>query len=1171
MASSLDHFKYSGPKYNPASLKKSFSSSSISSSSSSVLLSPVADHRDLDHDPELDLECSTFVPETPKKSQSPATRILVMESPPAQAASKSYIRPFDISSSPVDQPVRPALSSSGSASSQDSFAINLPPSPLKSKSASFGSAGVSTSLTRHSLALPTPRSKSESFSQNHTAQSKPGVSSNRNSHIKPIPVSESIAQQFGAFAFRPKGEFSPTSSPASSPPPISKYQPLKSGTGQPQTAFSGWLNKSVGSTKPAPPKPATTWVSRIVKKPTSKRTISTSDEEESSSDIDDMSLTSVDSAVSKPDPKSDITTAGRRHSSISTESHEPPSRSMTKKPKISAGLEDLITETRPTGKLIRTLEKHEQKPPMKAHVDESNGTRRRRLVQKQTTYHESSTEVEDDIELVEYRVKPRPDTTQSAKALAEETDEIQVVNYTSRPVRHTEERRKPIAISSDDEDDWDASNGMADDYEDEDTAVNQQHRQVVYFFNTAELQQLMDVTSCTQEQGKLIVDSRPYRNYEHLEEVISQTSKRKGLSTILKKYEEVMESYFHVDQLIEKCEKIGRQLKGVLTDMNGSGASDEYNPSLDPRAFQKVSSSHGGAESITVQPKIVNKALALKPYQLVGISWLNLLYRKGYGGILADEMGLGKTAQIISFLGLLYEQGHEGPHLVVVPSSTKDNWLREFKKWCPSLVVQSYYGSQAERFELQESLLETRGEYQVLVTTYNLATGNKEDRGFLKRMKFRSLILDEGHMVKNMDSSRTRHLMSYKIPFRMLLTGTPLQNNLKELLSLLTFVMPALFSDWVTEGSTIKKLFNITDHNNVSFLSHQRIERAQKIMSPFVLRRKKDQVLRDLPKKIQIIEHCKATERQRALIKSIMVESRKTYRENISLSQKDTNGKAAKGTNTSQANQRKQLQNFTLMQTATIYEDMQVMSDYELHQLCLKFPTIFHRRLQSEEWMSSGKIEVLQKMLPSMIAAGDRILIFSQFIMMLDILEAVMQTLGISYRRMDGSTAVNDRQDIIDEFNDNDDIPVMLLSTKAGGFGINLTSANVVILHDLDFNPHNDAQAEDRAHRVGQTREVRVIKFVVEESIEEGILKCAQAKLKLDRKIQGHDDEADAAATTMADEPEGEGKGRAKGRGQKGKKTAGTQGADANDQDSAMDEDDEFAIMAMLREDLERE
>ncbi|KAI8920544.1 SNF2 family N-terminal domain-containing protein [Entophlyctis helioformis] len=640
---------------------------------------------------------------------------------------------------------------------------------------------------------------------------------------------------------------------------------------------------------------------------------------------------------------------------------------------------------------------------------------------------------------------------------------------------------------------------------------------------------------------------------------------------------------------------------------------------------------------LTRQPKTINKTLTLKQYQLVGVSWLTVLFEKQLGGILADEMGLGKTAQVITFLANLLLKGVKGPHLIIVPSSTLENWLREFKRWCPALRVRSYTGSQAERRELQMHL-EDDTSYNVLVTTYNLATGSPDDRQFLKRIHIQSLILDEGHMVKNIESNRYKHLMALKSPFRLLLTGTPLQNNLLELLALLTFVMPKMFV----------KMAGTSDE---TALSRERIERAKKIMAPFVLRRRKDQVLRDLPNKRHELHLCTGTPSQMEKYQALLAESQQSWLSSVGDMPAPTDGSAAADTKlptpplsaqpaavvdvidvdaaesetstptsrttrtrasgvvamaaassqdsssqgrptrraaaasvatakrdkktavaqpppppqppapapaaqngqatTFTANGSKRVFTNILMdlrkvanhpllvrnmythdklrimskkiirepEFATsnleyVWEDMMVMSDFELHKLCLKHKSIREYALPESALMDACKVKKLQEMLPVMIArvslslslclsgAGDRILIFSQFVIMLDLLEPVMEHLRIPYLRLDGSTPVAERQLLIDQYTNTPDIPVFLLSTKAGGFGINLTTANTVILYDIDYNPHNDAQAEDRAHRVGQTRDVTVHRLVMDRSIEMHILRLAHSKLSLDAKLQ---------------------------------------------------------------------
>ncbi|KAI8350074.1 SNF2 family N-terminal domain-containing protein [Mortierella sp. GBAus27b] len=560
---------------------------------------------------------------------------------------------------------------------------------------------------------------------------------------------------------------------------------------------------------------------------------------------------------------------------------------------------------------------------------------------------------------------------------------------------------------------------------------------------------------------------------------------------------------------------------------------------------------------IRKQPSNMAPGFQLKGYQLLGINWLALLWRKGLSGILADEMGLGKTAQVIAFLAHLHEKGERGRFLVIVPASTLSNWLREFEKFCPMLRVKSYYGSQAEREELRDQLEEDRS-YNVLVTTYAMATGNNSERKFLNRQRFKGIVLDEGHMLKNCTSVRYKQLMSIKTDFRLLLTGTPLQNNLQELLSLLIFIMPKLFAEHEEVLRTMFKVRVDASSEKSTLLSKERIIRARHLLAPFVLRRKKIQVLKDLPRKEQEVVYCDLHPDQKVLYNRIMSSSalQEALKESSDTEMGSTEGtkKPKKSTATSKkvANEfanmlmqlrkaadhpmlfREKYKDETLKKMAKVItkevefcdsridfieEDMSVMTDFELHRLCKQYKSVNKFALPGNQWMRAGKVQVLEKLLPKLIHKDkSRVLIFSQFTMVLDILESILTTMDFKYLRMDGQTKVDERQPMIDTFNDDESYKIFLLSTKAGGFGINLTGANVVIMYDLDYNPHNDKQAEDRAHRVGQTRDVKVLKLISKNTIEEQIYQLASLKLKLDQHVSedysGNSSTSDSSAST---------------------------------------------------------
>ncbi|OAC99926.1 hypothetical protein MUCCIDRAFT_148102 [Mucor lusitanicus CBS 277.49] len=632
------------------------------------------------------------------------------------------------------------------------------------------------------------------------------------------------------------------------------------------------------------------------------------------------------------------------------------------------------------------------------------------------------------------------------------------------------------------------------------------------------------MTGCKSASADKLIELRPFADEEDLEVKLRQT---KGLSAkYIENCYEMMSGYRAVDQIIKKVENLGVQLRNTINiweELNNN-ALEGY---------------------LTQQPDIVNPEMTLKDYQILGVNWMLLLYRKGISGILADEMGLGKTAQVISFLGRLCEIGETGPHLIVVPSSTIQNWEREFERFCPDLEVRLYHGSQQERMEQRINLQHENedNEFQVIITTYNLASGHADDRKFFKRLECQSMILDEGHMVKNCTSARYKSLMSIKTPFRLLLTGTPLQNNLQELVSLLTFIMPDTFAQHEEDIRSIFKIRKSTtttandtksnelgtaaDETSIQVLAKERISRAKRMMTPFVLRRKKENVLKDLPNKTQMIEHCDMTENQAKLYNHIIEQTKKKYQAletDMQAQFEDMSNvvihlrKAADHplmfrnvyTDDMLREMAKELHKDVKYWDSNLeymYEDFTVMSDFEIDRFCREEKRIQHYCLKNQEWMDSGKIERLKQLLPKFKKEGNKVLIFSQFTKMLDILELVMQTIDISFLRLDGETKVMERQNMIDEFNNNADINVFLLSTKAGGFGINLTSANIVILYDIDFNPQNDKQAEDRAHRVGQTKDVVIHKLICRDTIEEYILKMANMKLRLDKNMSSADDE----------------------------------------------------------------
>ncbi|KAF8210334.1 SNF2 family DNA-dependent ATPase [Mycena galopus ATCC 62051] len=624
----------------------------------------------------------------------------------------------------------------------------------------------------------------------------------------------------------------------------------------------------------------------------------------------------------------------------------------------------------------------------------------------------------------------------------------------------------------------------------------------------------------------------------------------------------IFKGYGSVDSILEDCEQIGYDLRksiaswtsGNAKEIEGALADQVEDGALSLRHLELAADSKP-QDYLVSQPALLSDTVQLKEYQLLGVNWLNLLYRENLSCILADEMGLGKTIQVISFFAHLKAQGNKGPHLVVVPSSTLENWCREFARFAPTIAVQTYYAGKEERVELRQMLLDTQrcksegdGGWEVLITTYNLAQGDDRDRKFFRKVKWDSCVFDEGHVLKNFQSQRYQTLIKFGSKWRLLLTGTPLQNNLQELVSLMNFILPEQFSD---EMGSLRAIFKV--NSKVSLLSQERVSRAKKMMTPFVLRRRKDQVLKDLPKKTERIEWCELTALQKTIYTDTLQRSRKFVLENAEsregtetppvtatskASKKKKQPAAAKKSVDNSSNILMDLRKGALhpMLFRTLFtdetltgitkqllkepdfkkrgalaelvkEDMTVMTDAELQLFCATYKST-RKFLQNDScYLDAGKVQALLRLLDDYRGQGRKILIFSQFTQILDILQAILKQKDIKYLLLTGSTPVDVRQSLVDEFSEQESISVFLLSTKAGGMGINLTAASVVIMFDQDFNPHNDKQAQDRAYRIGQKRDVDVVKLISRGTIEEDMLKISLTKLALDEAVAGDSDE----------------------------------------------------------------
>ncbi|XP_073315070.1 protein CHROMATIN REMODELING 19 isoform X2 [Primulina huaijiensis] len=587
--------------------------------------------------------------------------------------------------------------------------------------------------------------------------------------------------------------------------------------------------------------------------------------------------------------------------------------------------------------------------------------------------------------------------------------------------------------------------------------------------------------------------------------------------------EEVEEEEDVVKKALRKCEKISAELKrelyGTTSEVCDRYSEVELGASSSVRIVTQndVNEVCGSGDS-DFKP-------ILKPYQLVGVNFLLLLYRKKIGGaILADEMGL---------------------------ASVLENWERELNKWCPSFTVLQYHGSARSAHSKELNSLGKAGlppPFDVILVCYSLferhSVQQKDDRKILRHWKWGCVLMDEAHALKDKNSYRWKNLMSVarNARQRLMLTGTPLQNDLHELWSMLEFMMPDLFE---TGDVDLKKLLNAEDRDLIS--------RMKSILGPFILRRLKSDVMQQLVPKTQKIEYVLMGKQQ----EDAYQEAIENYR--IASQSRVTRSSETSLRNIASILPRRQISNYFFefrkianhpLLVRRIYtdddivrfakmlhpkgvfgfectlerviEELRTYNDFSIHRLLLYYGDANVKGILSEEHvMVSGKCRALAELLPVLNQYGHRVLIFSQWTSMLDILEWALDVIGLTYRRLDGSTQVTERQTIVDTFNKDTSIFACLLSTRAGGQGLNLTGADTVVIHDMDFNPQIDRQAEDRCHRIGQTKPVTVYRLVTKNTVDENVYEIAKRKLTLDAAVLESgiqlDNQGDVPDKTMAE------------------------------------------------------
>ncbi|XP_034864259.1 probable global transcription activator SNF2L1 isoform X4 [Mirounga angustirostris] len=471
-----------------------------------------------------------------------------------------------------------------------------------------------------------------------------------------------------------------------------------------------------------------------------------------------------------------------------------------------------------------------------------------------------------------------------------------------------------------------------------------------------------------------------------------------------------------------------------------------------------------------VSPSYV-KGGPLRDYQIRGLNWLISLYENGVNGILADEMGLGKTLQTIALLGYLkHYRNIPGPHMVLVPKSTLYNWMNEFKRWVPSLRVICFVGDKDARAAfIRDEMMP--GEWDVCVTSYEMVI---KEKSVFKKFHWRYLVIDEAHRIKNEKSKLSEIVREFKSTNRLLLTGTPLQNNLHELWALLNFLLPDVFNSADDFDSWFDTKNCLGDQKLV--------ERLHAVLKPFLLRRIKTDVEKSLPPKKEIKIYLGLSKMQREWYTKIL------------------------------------MKDIDVLNSAGKMDKMRLLNILMQLRKCCNHPYLFDGAEPGPPYTTdehivsnSGKMVVLDKLLAKLKEQGSRVLIFSQMTRLLDILEDYCMWRGYEYCRLDGQTPHEEREDkflevellgqreAIEAFNvPNSSKFIFMLSTRAGGLGINLASADVVILYDSDWNPQVDLQAMDRAHRIGQKKPVRVFRLITDNTVEERIVERAEIKLRLD-------------------------------------------------------------------------
>ncbi|GAB0096804.1 DNA helicase [Sergentomyia squamirostris] len=549
------------------------------------------------------------------------------------------------------------------------------------------------------------------------------------------------------------------------------------------------------------------------------------------------------------------------------------------------------------------------------------------------------------------------------------------------------------------------------------------------------------------------------KSYNFVDRIIAQTVRIDGGIDYYCKWE----SLPYAEATWEDSSLVSRKWPQKINEFNDREGSKKT-----PSKHCKVLKYRPKFHHLKTQPDFIglDRDLILRDYQMDGLNWLILSWCKENSVILADEMGLGKTIQTICFLFYLFKvQSLHGPFLCVVPLSTMTAWQREFQLWAPEMNIVTYLGDVQSReiirqyewsFEPSKRL-----KFNAILTTYEILL---KDKMFLGCLSWAALLVDEAHRLKNDDSLLYKALKDFDTNHRLLITGTPLQNSLKELWALLHFIMPSKFDSW--------EHFE-REHGNAADKGYTKLHSQ---LEPYILRRVKKDVEKSLPAKVEQILRVEMTSIQKQYYKWILTKNFNALRKGV---------KGSMSTFLNIVIELKKCCNHAILIRPLEYEAQ--MTHEDVAQQLLR---------------GSGKLVLLDKLLCRLRETGHRVLIFSQMVRMLDILAEYLQKRHFPFQRLDGSIKGEIRKQALDHFNaEGSPDFCFLLSTRAGGLGINLATADTVIIFDSDWNPQNDLQAQARAHRIGQKNQVNIYRLVTARSVEEEIVERAKQKMVLDHLV----------------------------------------------------------------------